>query len=63
MVESTPIITVSLAHDPLSSLACPTITHTPLVASNFPIKTLVARQWPTINNYYPARVMYYNSGL
>ena len=30
-----------LAHDPLSSLAYPMITHTPLVASNFPIKQLL----------------------
>ena len=36
-----------LAHDPLSSLAYLMITHTPLVASNLPIKTLVARQRPT----------------
>ena len=33
----------------LSSLAYPMITHTPLVAGNLPIKTLVARQWPTNN--------------
>ena len=39
-----------LAHNPLSSLAYPMITHIPLVAGNFPIKTLVARQWPT--NHY-----------
>jgi hypothetical protein len=25
------------------------ITHTPLVAGNLPIKTLVARRWPTID--------------
>ena len=36
-----------LAHDPLSSLAYPMIMHTPLVASNLPIKTLVAKQQPT----------------
>ena len=39
-------MTVLLAHDPLSSLAYPTITHTPVVAGNLPIKTLVARRWP-----------------
>ena len=36
------LVTVLLVHDPLSSLAYPMITHTPLVASNLPIKTLVA---------------------
>ena len=44
----------------LSSLAYAMITQTPLVACNFPIKTLVARQRPTrahiahslTNNYY-----------
>ena len=36
-----------LAHDPLSSLAYPMITHTPLAAGNLPIKTLVVRQQPT----------------
>ena len=29
----------------------PIITHTPLVAGNFPIKPLVARQWPTTKYY------------
>ena len=33
-----------LAHDPLSLLTYPMITHTPLVACNLPIKTMVARQ-------------------
>ena len=37
------LVTVLLAHDPLSSLAYPMITHNPVVASNLPIKTLVAR--------------------
>ena len=37
------LVTSLLAHNPLSSLAYPMITHTPLVASNLPIKTLVAR--------------------
>ena len=41
------IATILLAHNPLSSLACPMITHIPRVASNLRIKTLVARQWPT----------------
>ena len=41
------LATILLAHDPLSSLAYSTITHTSLVAGNFPIKTLVARQQPT----------------
>ena len=41
------IATILLAHNPLSSLACPMITHTPPVASNLRIKTLVTRQWPT----------------
>ena len=40
-------VTILLAHDPLSSLAYPMITHWPPVASNLPIKTLVARQQPT----------------
>ena len=39
--------TTLLAHDPLSSLAYSMSTHTPPVAGNLPIKTLVARQWPT----------------
>ena len=34
---------------PLSLLAYPVITHTPPVASNLSVKTLVARQWPTCN--------------
>ena len=33
-----------LAHDPLSSLAYPMITHTNLEAGNLPTKTLVAIQ-------------------
>ena len=36
-----------LAHDLLSSLAYSMITHIPLVASNLPTNTLVARQQPT----------------
>ena len=40
-------ITNLLAHDPLSSLAYPMMTHTLPLASNYPIKTLVARQLPT----------------
>ena len=32
-----------------SSLDYTTITHTPLIAGNLPIETLVARQWPTNN--------------
>jgi hypothetical protein len=55
MVECTPIkvcisctpikglVTNLLAHHPLSSLAYPMIIHTPLVAGNLTIKTLVAR--------------------
>ena len=39
-------LTVLLAHDPISSLAYPVITHTPLVSDNLPIDTLVARWWP-----------------
>ena len=35
---------ILLAHDPLSPLAYPMITHIPPIASNLPIKTLVARQ-------------------
>ena len=49
MVKCTPIkdgSTILLTHDPLSSLAYPMITHTPPVAINFSMKTLVARQWP-----------------
>ena len=38
---------ILLAHDSLSSLVYPMITHTSLVAGNLPIKTLVARQQPT----------------
>ena len=38
---------ILLALDPLSSLAYPMITHTPLPAGNLPIKTLVAMQRPT----------------
>lgn len=34
--------TILLAHSPLSSLVYPMITHSPPVASNLPIKTLVA---------------------
>ena len=41
------LATILLAHDPLSLLAYSMITHTPPVAGNLPIKTLVARQWPT----------------
>ena len=37
-------VTVLFAHDPLSSSAYPMITNTYHVASNLPIKTLVARQ-------------------
>ena len=37
------LATILLAHDSLSSLAYPMITHTSLVAGNLPIKTLVAR--------------------
>ena len=44
------LVTVLLAHDPLSSLAYPMITHASLVASNLPIKTLVAMA--KANNYY-----------
>ena len=49
MVECTQIksCTILLAHDPLSSLAYTMITHTPLVAGNLPIKTLVTGQRPT----------------
>ena len=32
-----------------SSLTYPMINHTPLVASNLPVKSLVARRWPTMN--------------
>ena len=35
-----PIITILLAHDPLSSLAYPMITHGPPVAGNLPTKNL-----------------------
>ena len=50
MVECSPIKVLQLfcwPMTPLSSLAYPMITHTPPVASNLPIKTLVAR--PTAN--------------
>ena len=40
-------ITNLLAHDPLSSLAYPMLTHTPPLAGYLLIKTLVARQQPT----------------
>ena len=43
---------IYLVHDPLSSLTYPRIPHTPHVASNLPIKTLVARQRPTNIYYY-----------
>ena len=43
MVECT-LIKVLLAHDPLSSLTYPMINHTPLVADNLPIKTLVVNK-------------------
>ena len=48
LVECTPIFRSRLlTHDPLSSLAHPTIIHTPpLVASNLSTKILVARQQP-----------------
>ena len=43
------LVTSVLAYDPLSSLVYPMTAHTPMVASNLPtVKTLVARQWPTI---------------
>ena len=35
---------ILLAHDSLSSVDYPTVTHAPPVAGNPPIKTLVARQ-------------------
>ena len=44
------LATILLAHDPLSSLAYPVITYTPLAVGNLPIKTMVARQWPTMCN-------------
>ena len=51
MVECTPPTvlqhTILLAHDPFMIELYPMITHTPLVAGNFPIQTLVARQQPT----------------
>ena len=45
---------VLLAHNPISSLAYPMITHTPPVAGSSPIKTLVARQQPknTMADHY-----------
>ena len=51
MHPSKGLATILLAHDPLSSLAYPMITHTPLVAGNFLIKTSVARQRPTNNTH------------
>ena len=39
---------LQLFYDPLSLLAYPMITHTPPVAGNLHIRTIVARQWPTI---------------
>ena len=54
------VATILLAHDPLSSLAYSMITHTPLVAGNLPIKTLVARQQPTIldnANFWEYRII------
>ena len=44
--------TILLAHDPLSSLVYPMITHTSLVAGSLPIKPLVARQRPTNTHTY-----------
>ena len=44
------LVTGLLAHDPFNiglPYDHPMITYTPLVACNFPIKTLVARQRPT----------------
>ena len=40
---------IVLVHDSLSSSAYPKITQTNLAACNLSIKTLVARQWPTIS--------------
>ena len=42
-------VTILLAHDPLSSLAYPMITHRPPIAGNSPtcIKNFLARQQPT----------------
>ena len=52
MVESTlnkGINIFCMAHDSLSSLAYPMITHGPSIASDLPIKTMVARQQPTMH--------------
>ena len=42
-----PQLTILFAHDPLSSLTYPIITHRPPVASKFACKSLVTRQQPT----------------
>ena len=54
-IKCTPINVLQLfcwAHDPLSSLDYPMITYTHPAASNLPIKTLVAKQWPTMYNVH-----------
>ena len=51
MVECTQgLATLLLAHDPPFIISLPYDTPPPLVASNLPIKTLVARKWPTKYN-------------
>ena len=52
------LVTVLLAHDPLSSLAYPMISHTPLVASNLSIKTLVAMAMANKFSYISSYQMY-----
>ena len=37
------------------------ITHTPLVAGNLPIKTLVARRWPTTMDVPVTRGIHYQT--
>ena len=49
------LATILLAHDPLSSSTYPRIPH---VASNLPIKTLVARQQPTLSYTVHCVVLY-----
>ena len=57
MHHSYGLATFLLAHDPLSSLTFPMITHILLVASNLPIAKLVVRQWPT-NDFMTAAVIH-----
>ena len=68
MVKCTPIKVLQLhilvSHDPLSSLAYPTITHTPPVAGNLPTKILGNGQQIHVHVYmYMYMYIYTRTGM